>query len=308
MNNRLKFIPLLLIIPLLFSHTACGTKEYSGKKIANLTFQTHGYLGGYTKEDILNLKENTFSRIGYELSEAPETKLTSTFTEEEEKLFLDLCYTNGLFNIKDKYEDPNVLDGGEWTLTIEYDDGTKKISRGINDGPYKIFNKCSTAFYDLCGVAVVGTLPAYYADPPNVSWSFDYNYDNTYASTNMLAEPQRANYKWNKSQEEDADIFAINEAVKDKNKFEEQYDYKLVLFTANYRYEKKFKSLTVKEYDYNENLTNEKNLFEGKWIKQIELDIELNKIYVYEMTYANGDYVQFTFSTYCPETVDHPTE
>ena len=270
-------------------------------------------MGGATKVNTLDFNENTYSFAGYYPPKidftTPNHVYNSNFTDPEEKMFLYACYTNGLFDLEETYSTTdNICGGGEWSLIIEYEDGTQKTSVGINAEPKTIFDKCSTVFYDLCGQWVMGTLPRYYTSPPNISWTFRYRYDYNSVSSNSLAFPKTANYKWNKSKLEDADIFAINEAVKDKNKFEAQYTYQLILYTANYDYEKKFTSLTVKEYDYNENLTNEKIIFEGEWIKQIELDIELNKIYVYEMTYADGNYVQYTFSTYCPETVDQPTE
>ena len=115
----------------------------------------------------------------------------------------------------------------------------------------------------------------------------------------MLAQVEIANYKWNKSLSTDIDIFAINEAVKDESKFEDGIDYQLVLYTANYDCKERFKKITVKEYDYNAELSGEKIIYSGKWISQVEIDIELNKIYVYELTFKDGDYVQYTFSTYC---------
>ena len=94
------------------------------------------------------------------------------------------------------------------------------------------------------------------------------------------------------------DLYLLNEEFKEKNKFIKDYNYQLVLYTSNYDYDKKFKQITVTEYDYNIDLTNEKVIYSGKWFKQIKLDIQFNKIYVYELTYENGDYVCYTFNTY----------
>lgn len=73
----------------------------------------------------------------------------------------------------------------------------------------------------------------------------------------------------------------------------------MVLYTANYDCDERFNKLIVKEYDYNSELTNEKIIYTGKWMKQIKLDIQMNKIYVYELAYKDGDFVQYNFSTYC---------
>ena len=66
------------------------------------------------------------------------------------------------------------------------------------------------------------------------------------------------------------------------------YSYKLVLYTANYNCNEKFNKITVKEYDFNPEHSNEKIIYTGKWFDQIELDIKLNKIYVYELSYDNS--------------------
>ena len=82
-------------------------------------------------------------------------------------------------------------------------------------------------------------------------------------------------------------------------KFLSDKKYQIVLFTANYRCKEKFVKINVKEYDYTSDLSNEKLVYSGKWFKQIELDINFNKIYVYELTFKDNDYVQYTFNTYC---------
>ena len=54
------------------------------------------------------------------------------------------------------YENKNVEDGGGWTLTITYDDDSKKESKGKNKSPKNVFDKCAYAFYDLCNAYNVG--------------------------------------------------------------------------------------------------------------------------------------------------------
>jgi len=281
-------------------------REYKGKEIASLTYETVTYMGGYTERNIIDFTENKYYSLAFlpfDEESPTEPELKKEFTEDAEKKFINACYSNGLFSLDDSYIATNVDDGGGWELIIEYKDGTKKISTGSNKAPYTIFNKCSTAFYDLCGEQVIGNLPSYYVYPPNISYSFHYKIkeENINVSSNILAQVERADYKWNKSLSTDNNIFAINEATKDKNKFVSDYTYQLVLYTANYDCKKRFNRITVKEYDYNAELSDEEVIYSGKWIKQVELDIELNKIYVYELSFSNGDYVQYTFSTYCPE-------
>jgi hypothetical protein len=47
----------------------------------------------------------------------------------------------------------------------------------------------------------------------------------------------------------------------------------------------------------NEELSNEKIVLSEKWFKQVEAELELNKIYVIELTFTDGDFVQYTFNT-----------
>jgi hypothetical protein len=121
----------------------------------------------------------------------------ASFTDDEEKTFIDSCYSFGLFNLKDKYTTTEkIIDGGSWSLGIEYDDGSNKTSYGINAGPKNIFNKCTTVFYDLCGDGVVGIVPSNYYNTPNVSISFDLRYNNYNFSDNSLCSYAG----WNKSE------------------------------------------------------------------------------------------------------------
>lgn len=303
----MKKINILILIVLISVLTACNSiKEYTGPKIVKITHTSIDYMGGYTVKDELDFVENKYSSLGYMPTEVenPELELKSTFTDEEEKVFMDECYSYGLFDLKESYSATGIIDGGGWTFIIEYEDGTTKTSRGDNAGPSKVFNKCATSFYDLCGQGVVGRVPEYYINPPNISYSFRFKADTTNVNTNDITVLKRANYKWNKSESIDNSYFQINEEVKDRNEFYSTFSYKLVLYTANYHCDEKFNKITVKEYDYNSELTNEKTIYTGKWFDQIELDIQVNKIYVYELSYKDGDYVQYTFSTYCKTTVN----
>ena len=289
------------------TETTTPNTEKPDPKLVKLTYETVDYHGGATNVSILDFNANTFLRNGYYPPHIdknnPSKTYTNDFTDDEENVFLNACNENGLFDLDESYTTSDkVYDGGEWTLTLEYEDGTVKTSKGINAGPYQIFNKCSTTFYDLCGTVVLGILPQYYLSPPNISYDFEYfPEENHCVSSNGLAVVQKANYKWNKSELTDSDVYALNEAKKHNSDFDARYDYKFYLYTSNYDHDEKFTKLVVKQYDYNEALTNETVIFEGGWIEQIEMNIEMNKIYVYEMTYENGDYVQYTFNTYCNE-------
>lgn len=280
-----------------------AVKEYDGVRITKLSYITVDYNGGYTREYVLDFDENKYYSIGYlpADNEDPELQMKSTFTDDAEKAFIDTCYSNGLFGLKKEYKTTETIyDGSGWTLTVNYEDGTSQTSSGDNAGPSKIFNKCSTCFYDLCGEEVMGSLPQYYAYPPNISYAFGFTKGNSSSSTNQTAKVVRADYDWN-GRKADVDVYLLCEEHKGKNKFEKGIDYELTLYTANYDYGKKFNKFVVKQYDYNSELTNEKVVYSGKWIKQIDIELEMNKIYTYEMYYKDGNYVQYTFSTFCNE-------
>ena len=116
-------------------------------------------------------------------------------------------------------------------------------------------------------------------------------------ATNGIAKVVRANYKWNKFESLDNNIYSLNNFS--NNEFNDIYSYSLVLYTSNYDCNEKFNKIIIKEYDFNKELSNEKTIYTGKWFKQIELNIETNKIYVYELHFKDGDYVQYTFNTKC---------
>lgn len=302
MVSYVKKINILFILSLLCILAACNSiKEYTGTKITKLTYVTIDYNGGYTEKHELDFIDNKYSSVGYlpYEDENPELEIKTTFTEEKEKVFMDECYSYGLFDIKESYSATGIIDGGGWSLIVEYEDGTIKTSRGDNAGPTKVFNKCATTFYDLCGQGIVGRVPEYYINPPNISYAFHFTADATNVSTNGIAIVRRANYKWNKSESLDNNYYQLNEETKGRNEFNTNYSYQLVLYTANYNCDEKFNKIAVKEYDYGSELTNEKTIYTGKWFDQIELDIKVNKIYVYELSFKDGDYVQYTFSTYC---------
>ena len=308
MKRKLKALSLILTVILALSLllSSCEIKrmkEYNGKELVKLTYETVVYNGGFTETNVLDFVKNEYRFTEFDPyadeEEMNGNDFSSEFSEDEERAFLNACYTYGLFDILPSYE-IDADDGGGWVLEIEYEDGTKKRSEGRNDAPYVVFNNCATAFFDLCGHVVLGTLPLYYATPPRISYSLSYSIDDKHLVTgNSFINVKPASYKWNGHEYTDFDIFAINESTRDKNNLSAEYDYKLVLYTSNYDCKERFSKITVTEYDYNAELSDGRVIYSGGWIKQEEMDISLNKIYVYELTFRDGDYAQFTFNTYC---------
>ena len=272
--------------------------EYKGNTITKISFLTVNYNGGERREHVLDFDENTYSYANYFRGDEIVFDEKNTFDDEQEKTFIDACNYFGLFKLKESYSKDGVVDGGSWTLTIRYEDGSTKVSEGVNERPDRVFEKCSTYFYDICKTDVLGCTPREHYTPPSLSIGLSAVNTSVYECPRV----QMADFKWNTTSSSGNDLFLLNEQTKDKNDFREGVTYILVLYTSNYssytNY-KKFQKITVTEYDYNQELTGEREVLSSKWFKEIEFELKLNKIYVYELTFKNGDYVKYTFNTVC---------
>lgn len=282
-------------------------REYSGTPLKNLTFKTVDYMGGYTKTYLFDFENNviktkSFSPFNSE-GEEPDFTVIKEFTNEQEKTLIDKLYSYGLFKIKAQYKNSNVVDGGGWDLVIEYEDGTTKKSTGSNSAPTKVFEKCAKAFYDLCENGVVSSVPREYYCPPNLSYSFKFNNGTFgYSSYGKMLD-----YAWNGFGKTGNDIYEANQTTKFSHEFFNGIEYTLVLYTANYNnsYDyARFKKCTLISYDYNENLTGKVTEYSSGWFKQVELKLELNRIYLLRLDFRNGDYVTYTFNTKVIENVN----
>lgn len=290
-----KLLILLICISVCLLPSCNNIKEYKGEAISKITYVTIDYNGGYTQEHVIDLDLNTYDYVSYYPDGKTVFDAENDFDDEQEQIFLNACYSFGMFSLKESYSRDGVDDGGRWEFTIEYADGSTKKSIGVNERPDAVFEKCSTYFFDLCQKDVLGCLPAFYSYPPNVSWSSSSKDDPEF----RISVVERADFKWNTASSEGNDIFEINEGVKSRNDLEPGAKYTFCLYTANYTYKEKFQKITVKEYDYNRELTGEREVYSGKWFKQIEFEVTTDKIYTYELTYKNGDFVIYTFNTAC---------
>lgn len=294
-----KIIALILCAVCILSVSSCGDriKEYKGTALTSLEFRRVDYNGGFTREYILDFENNTVSSCAYLPSGecGPIFDIIAEFSEEEEERLINRLYTYGLFGIRDEYKSPPlVMDGGGWGLVISYSDGTQKKSKGSNNSPDSVFEKCAKAFYDICGDGIVAHVPKEYYTPPNLSYAFR-------SDLSISSEPptvETADCRWNGFERTGNNIYEINKSSPSKF-FNEGNGYTLVLYTANYTNTSniKFRKCTVTEYGYNESLTNGTVIHSGGWFGQIELPIELNKIYVVRLDFKNGDFAEYTFNT-----------
>lgn len=286
-----KLISLIVMIVLMICCVSCA-KSYEGKKISKINYSETDYNGGVTTYYVIDFENNEYLRSGKTMYDE-EVKLEKkrSFNEEEEVTFINGIYSNGLLGIREKYKSTGIIDGGGWKLEIIYEDGEKKISTGSNSSPKKVFNNCSTYFYDLCKEQVLGKLPPYYGTPPKIDIWF--NCDN-YVS-NGLTKVYTMYYKWNNNIYEENNIYELCKS--NKTDLDGSGKLKVSFNTSYYDYEKKFDKFILIKFDSNEELSNEEIVSENKWFNKIVFDLEYDKIYVYELQYANGDFVKYCFST-----------
>lgn len=268
--------------------------------VSLLSYESIDYNGGFTETYIFDFDNNVVKRRRCMPDQREEVAfdVIAEFSEEEEAKLLDTLYTNGFFEIDAYYPaPPDIIDGGGWELNVEFCNGTTKKSIGENNGPGTVFNNCATAFFDICGEAVIGYVPREYYTPPNV----DYTIYTFQLIIGGGLNQKRADYKWNGFESSNNNIYEINEANVDSGKlFSTGMDYLLVMSTANYgKYEDydEFQKCTVTSYDYNEKMTNETVLYDGGWFERIEINICLYQIYVVRLEFENGDFVEYTFNT-----------
>lgn len=293
-----KIVTICLCMACLWGFVSCGTavKDYGGTPVTLLSYERIDYMGGYTETYVIDFEANVVQKRGYLPSEndAPDFETIATFSDEAERILINKLFSYGLFDIKDNYPAPEgIIDGGGWNLSIEYSDGTLKKSSGSNNSPASVFSNCAKAFYDIFEDGIVGYVPQNYYCPPNISYSF------TSGSTHMgyTSYGERVDYRWNGFESADNNIYEINISNDLMQEFHEGDEYILVLYTANYGDYEKFQKCVVTEYDFNEELTNPTEVYSGKWFKQIEIDLDLNKIYMVRFEFKDGDFVEYTFNT-----------
>ena len=211
---------------------------------------------------------------------------------------IDKLYTYGLFDIKKEYKSPpGIVDGGGWSLKINYNDGTSKESSGSNNSPSSVFSKCAKAFFDICGQGVVARVPSEYYTPPNISYALHSTVGNNTTSQGATSLVERGNYKWNGFEETTQNYYQSNQNRSFPYELDENTAYEFVLYTSNYGDYDRFKECVVVSYDFNEELSGEEVVIEKGWFKQIEFDLQTNKIYVVTLSFKNGDFVEYTFNT-----------
>ena len=192
------------------------------------------------------------------------------------------------------------MDGGGWTLVIEYSDGTSKKSTGNNAGPSGVFNNCALPFYNLAGEQVMGYIPTTYFAPPLLDYDMSYSYGTYTYMGNGFIDVHRGNYLWNGHEVSDSDIYVL--ATSGEPRLLAGVEYTIGLSTRNYqnynagRYPR-FKECVVMSYALDPSLGDAKEILRTRWFKSVEFPFEPNRIYHIILKFNDGDFVQYVFST-----------
>ena len=277
----MKRIFLLIVFILSFMLSAC-TYEYEGKNIDTISYITVNYMGGFKRETIVDLTNGSVKYREY-LEEDKDTTdfiLAYEFDITKVEEFLNEAGKSGLFDLEDEYITNDILDGGEWNISILFEDGSIKESKGINNYP-DIFKDSDYAFFKLYGDDLFNTIPNYYKNPPVIYYTIKFTQGSTTTSNGSGLIP--IEYTWH-----GIEVVVDNPFVTVVNPLNHSFDtsieYKLVLWTANYNI--KFTEMILTSYNLDgteKNVIDETNFFSQK-----EYTLELDRIYVITMTFENG--------------------
>ena len=306
-----RLLVLILIICTILSFAGCSAlseiipiREYTGTPISSLSYQRVDYMGGYTISFLFDFENNRVTKTEYypyyEDGQQEVSQVIAEFTEEEEREFINKIYSYGLFSIRERYENKGVMDGGGWTLKINYSDGSTKKSTGSNAGPSTVFNSCAIPFYDMCGEQVMGNVPTTYFSPPRIDFSVSYSYKNNHFSGNNFVDFSRGNYLWNGHERSGVDLYEVATGGQ-KTQLLRTGEYEISLYTTNYdnyngKYEK-FNKCTVMSYAMDSQLSDGKEVLSTGWFKRVEIAYEPDRIYVVKLEFKDGDFVEYVFST-----------
>lgn len=151
-------------------------EKYTGPKISSLEYKTTDFMGGAEIYKLLDFSEGSVSMKRYHPYDADyesDYELLHTFDTSLYTAIVDAFYSNGLFDLKEVYTtDEIIMDGGSWRFTVQYENGSKKVSSGTNVSPYEIFLNSDIAFWDITGAEFLGCVPDSYKTAPGFSLTY----------------------------------------------------------------------------------------------------------------------------------------
>ena len=151
-------------------------EKYTGPQISSIEYKTTTSMSGLTNYRILDFSEGSvYEIIDYPTIDGYEAKheLICTFDVSYYTAIVDAFYSKGLLDLDEVYEpEGTVMDGGSWSLTVQYENGSQKASSGYVAAPYEIFTNSDIAFWDITGAEFLGCVPDSYKNAPGISLTY----------------------------------------------------------------------------------------------------------------------------------------
>ena len=299
-----KITKIVLVSMILGLLTGCkeNIKPSEPFSIQSINF-SKTYNGKMNYDCKIDFEHNSYEIENKEGSLGPYNK-SGNFSEENESIFVHGIEEKGIYNLKKNYIKPFGSKKNHWQLDINFENGETFSSHGFLI-PDDIFSACADCFYDICEDGVLYDLPLNLIYHPSINVKY-YTKSNftTYATSNKEIEEIEGNYSWYNKTIDNKNIFdCCQKNDLDLLKNSEDYTPYLSIDFNSYRdyIFGDFSKVTLKNFDYNEELTNEKLLAEYDSLEKAkdseDIILEKNKIYLLEIFYPEGMYVQYIFNT-----------
>lgn len=198
-------------------------------------------------------------------------------------------YGAGLFDLEEEYStEDTVPDGGRWSLTVTYADGTTRVSAGDSASkPMEVLSEAGMEYFVLTGKEFFSVISDLYRTPPTLYLEYS---DGTTDRT-MTLEPYK--YIWHHNSTEIRG-FAEEARLNKPYSFKEGKDYSI---TASVLDESKYTGLPKDTYRYSQatvisynsdggDMRQETTASRGKDIKLVP---ELGRIYVVRLEFEYGE-------------------
>ena len=134
--------------------------------------------------------------------------------------------------------------------------------------------------------------------PPTIKVSYNYTYNGErFVYSNV--KKQIANGKWNGREygaNDTQSYYELNENSGDAICVS-GCDYNIVIDTSEYGEHKEFVYFQITSYNYDSELSDMRVEKSCEWFDSVELEMELDRIYVIMFEFDDGDFLEYTFNT-----------
>lgn len=302
--RKCKFIFLLIILVFLLvlcnpiDAVVCET-VYDDKEISSILFSSNGNWIPNRKEKLINFEDNTYSTRNTIAEQykndyleeynkgiySDNYSVIKNLSEDALNNFHKSIIEHGIYNVEERYYNQNVYDGGSWSLTITFSDGTTFKSRGYAQNPNQA-HQIDLDCYQLFNEQFFGTLGREYFEPPTLGISIDYIYDN--GSNSLVTAAQKCSYEW-RSLTKNEDIINLYQNDNLHKYFSDNYD------SVHVRFSPANKCKKAEIYKMDLDGANKILVVKKKKLDDYTLVLEKDKIYVIDIEFDNGN-VEYAFA------------